>query len=767
MIVRSPELERELAEKWAQGRDAQLSAFGEKLDWLTVVPAWTDRLARELGFPEAEGNLAEFVERADDAGLCRKRRDFGDDGEPLLHFWMPAHARTDMVDWFRQTPGRSLRRQTFELASALASGTAESAGVSPCVALWAALAMEARDQSEEAAAQRLNKEVARLAAARDTATALEWLAGAEVLAAVLGGSFDSAVPRARRRIGLEYRRQQDEVFLRHFLERADLLAAVDALLNGPDTNWALHITGVGGVGKTMLIRFLATHYAQRRDRPFAVSRVDFDYLPPLYPASKPGQLLLELADELLIGVSTPKQEKLFDRFVERVTRAHETVGSLRMILDVPAEKRLHELSDAIDAFAALCESFDLPVLLILDTCEELAKVRIGGRGMRAVDATFDILEALHERLPSSRVLFAGRRPLANRGAGEWSYDSKVAGPGALADLAPRRYLSLFEVRGYTRQEVVKHLTEVHGREIDGQDLERLLESAPEAGRVAGLRVPDEDPQPRYNPLDLETYLFGADPDAYVAERVVGRLEHNERHLLPALPAVALFGRFDATMLAPTFTGQTTSATEAVTDLARQEWISISTGRDSSDWFLEVRPGILTRLRRHYEQQLPAVAGQLGPYLAALVERSPLSEQPIDYAAEAVRLLRPAASGRLWDAVAHKAQAEAQWDWVRGLAERVLALDESGRVEQSAEAIGAAVLASTIAALRHADREWDPSDSWAEVAAAAGAHPDPATRNMARDSCPARTTGRGGGGQARDRGGGGAAARRRRVGVVPR
>ena len=31
-----------------------------------------------------------------------------------------------------------------------------------------------------------------------------------------------------------------------------------------------------------------------RDRSFAVSRVDFDYLPPLYPASKPGQLLLAL-----------------------------------------------------------------------------------------------------------------------------------------------------------------------------------------------------------------------------------------------------------------------------------------------------------------------------------------------------------------------------------------------------------------------------------------------------------------------------------------
>ena len=53
-------------------------------------------------------------------------------------------------------------------------------------------------------------------------------------------------------------------------------------------------------------------------------------------------------------------------------------------------------------------------LLILDTCEELAKADVGDPGAPVVTATLDIFDRLHEKAPATRVLLAGRRPLPRR-----------------------------------------------------------------------------------------------------------------------------------------------------------------------------------------------------------------------------------------------------------------------------------------------------------------------------------------------------------------
>ena len=70
---------------------------------------------------------------------------------------------------------------------------------------------------------------------------------------------------------------------------------------------------------------------------------------------------------------------------------------------------------AVDAFARVLEQLGV-VLLILDTCEELAKWNRGSLNSEAIRATLDMVAWLHERAGAVRVLLAGRRELPAR---EW------------------------------------------------------------------------------------------------------------------------------------------------------------------------------------------------------------------------------------------------------------------------------------------------------------------------------------------------------------
>ena len=99
--------------------------------------------------------------------------------------------------------------------------------------------------------------------------------------------------------------------------------------------------------------------------------------------------------------------------------------------------RLHDkqFGKVLEAFTDFLRLLPQPVVLILDTCEELAKLRSDEEVLPAVEATFEILERLHEqiggrgvrRAPSARQIgprleAVGRRgrrglPQAARGQG--------------------------------------------------------------------------------------------------------------------------------------------------------------------------------------------------------------------------------------------------------------------------------------------------------------------------------------------------------------
>ena len=121
--------------------------------------------------------------------------------------------------------------------------------------------------------------------------------------AVSGGKWGARCAAAVPRLGFSHRRDVDRRHLGRFLERAEQMQAFDDLLVSPPDEWALHYVGLGGVGKTMLVRHLTLLLTddERFKGRAACARVDFDHLRPEYPTAAPG-LLLELS---LIHISEP------------------------------------------------------------------------------------------------------------------------------------------------------------------------------------------------------------------------------------------------------------------------------------------------------------------------------------------------------------------------------------------------------------------------------------------------------------------------------
>src|SRR5260370_764924 len=98
------------------------------------------------------------------------------------------------------------------------------------------------------------------------------------------------------------------------------------------------------------------------------------------------------------------------------------------------------------------------------TSPRCSRPRPGRDVVENIEATFRILRALHDGpqtlddtnappnpltgLPSLRVIFAGRRPLASSGPG-WSAES---------ELPPQPFLRLLPLHGFSRGEAVDYLT---------------------------------------------------------------------------------------------------------------------------------------------------------------------------------------------------------------------------------------------------------------------------------------------------------------------
>lgn len=164
---------------------------------------------------------------------------------------------------------------------------------------------------------------------------------------------------------------------------------------------ALVVSGPGGVGKSTLVaRFLLEHAQAHEEDRFPFAYLDFDR--PDLVADEPLTLLTEAVRQL--GIEYPEVRENCERLrqgwlmqlSERDTRAGATPALALESIRVAAVR------DAVHAIGGLAGG-TRPILLVLDTFEEVQY-----RGEHAVNEIWKLLTELRARIPSLRIVIAGR-----------------------------------------------------------------------------------------------------------------------------------------------------------------------------------------------------------------------------------------------------------------------------------------------------------------------------------------------------------------------
>jgi hypothetical protein len=742
---------REQAERAAADlRQQRTQRLGqESVTWLALPPQWTGRLAEACGFP-APKPLRPWVEDAVAAGLCQRQALFGDFGddfgldgeeEPDVRFWMPDTERSQVLGDFRSRT--TLRRLAAEIGTRI---NAAPASIERDTGLdrWADLAI--RGLSDSRIGIGLTATVSACVSSGRMAEALDWVYAAEALAPVLGEEITSAAARAKRLINLEYRHRADARFVEHFVPRDEQRAEIERLLSsGPGEPWALHFVGMGGIGKTMFIRYLSGAFTAAGGPDIVTTRVDFDHISPRYPAEQPGQLLRELAGGLTGHLVEGDQVSAYTRFVEcadvldRVTVTSPGLGGFTST----------EFANTLDAFADLIRSIAKPVVLILDTCEELAKLHPAGEPVPSVERTFEILERLHAKVTGMRAILAGRRLLAAEYA-NWGPSASGLPPAWAVSLATRRYLRLFEVRGFAEKDARQFLSRVrkHERPMPPDIEDAILRASPDSGRVADLMIADGPdaasavPEQLYNPYELNLYadwfetsagtltaaeIESGDLDGYLESRIISRLPADPP-VGSVLPAIAALGRLDVNLVRIALAAPEAVADRGFRTLADQEWIVTRAAEESGVTVLEVQPGLLRRLRAYFGRPERAAASHLvretlSREIPPLLRRRPLDAAAVEHLAAGMRILPDTAALALWDELTERIARDREWTWAESACARLLANDSDA--DPPSPALEAAVRAVYIGALRRGNPAYDVTQEWEFVAAVAARHPDQA------------------------------------------
>jgi hypothetical protein len=724
--------------------------------WLAAAPVWTRSAAEAVSFPVE--SVTDFVRRACEAGWCETRGSARGQGSRELRFWMPDAVRREVI-------GAVISRVGYESAAQEVTGIAidlaprlmlraQFPDVQSPGALRAWTDLVGHVNAGErvgrlnvvSAATRLVEQAQQAVEAGDLALAQDLVEAGEALAAVFGGTAEQALSRARRLLALGLQRRQDDRTLERYLDRPELTDSITRLLQPQAPPWALHLRGVGGVGKTMLIRYLASgRYAREHGRPaIPIARADFDHISPDYPVRRPVQLLLELADELALHTAGNHQaDQALTAFRARAARAHEAASGLREAGVPPLGNP--EVARAVDDFGTVLKSLG-GVLLILDTCEELAKADMGNPAAPAVRATLDILERLHQKAPSARVLFAGRRPLPERG-----------------------YLVVQPVTGFTVAEARRYLAREYGtrRNPDAQGREpatarplppELADAMIRQSPAVDGPVPAQGQLPeRVSPFDLALYAAWADEDpelsvaqvdrgsdAYIEGRIIERLD--DPLVVRALPVVASAGRCRVATIAEFLN---CDAATLGRNLAAQEWIDAAGSPANGTGHVAATPALARRLRRYFgkDERRAEFTGRntaLASFLLPRLRDTPLAGIDVDELIAALRLSTPAEAAALWDSIADRAmEPPGRWGTVLNMTRRILGEWEprdwghSGWGHREWErdtwptmpALRATVTAAHIAGSRRHSPLFDAQSHWGIVLRWAGRHPDPHERRI--------------------------------------
>jgi hypothetical protein len=678
-------------------------------------------------------------------------------------FSIAEYSRSDIIEFLRKSHGR-----TFVSKAAVDAGLAiqdvaqrpkpdaTQLDIPASTVRWAGIASLCTDAVSASTAITLQ-----IRGALDSGAildALEIVNTADDLARIIGAELEPAVAMGRHSVQLTFRQSADERRLARYLPRQEQIDDFLTLVNQPDekdAHFALHYLGVGGVGKTMLLRYIAGRLAFRNQQKLPTTRIDFDHISPDYPARKPGELMAALADELRLW-GGPDQESRFLNFVSDLSSTHAALAGDKDPHhdDDPLSGIRSDLFKSLLAkFASLLTGLPKPVIFILDTCEELVKLEPVGSKLTSIEATFLILEKLHDLDPGIRVVFAGRRLLARAGDKQtdghyrWSADKKSLSKRNEMLPEAKDYLDLHIVRGFTEAESLSYLSHIAQLDLDKARREAVLFASPDPGPPADIvwiqgPAAEADQQPRYNPFDLSLYaewlrevpdlpaevIESRETDPYVQTRIEGRIF--DENIRAALPAVVLMRRFNLDMLREIVNQDV--ALQVYRDLGSQEWI------DYQSDALQLDLNLLPRLDHYFQHpsriHLLAIAREnLGPALGQMVRDALESTDPfgrlnVALVDAALRLLRPGEAAALWDRMDRIICDEANWNWAENLCRVLIEEDNAAGLAPGgapcSNPLRAAVRATMAAARLHKypfqpDVEW-----WKEIAATAPDHPDP-------------------------------------------
>jgi len=757
------DLENRLLEQIHRRRAARTSDIPKFAQvWMALAPSWTAPVARAADFPCGElSDAGTMLRRMAEERLCTERAHSklivtGSSARPERAeptFSMEAAVREEFLDRAEQDPDLDLRRQLVLAGQGVLAAHSQHVGVSRQMVRWATLAALA--SNGPGAAAELKSRVGEALTDNQSGDALRWIEAARRVERYVGQKLSAAIEWAGRQLELAHRREDDERHLTRFYLRKTLLAAfADLVSDGDDERWALHLAGAGGVGKTMLVRYICARWSP--DSRCSTARVDFDYLNPGFPSREPGLLLTELAKDLRLNDQTGAAQTLFDSLDEQAGILHErwkaSALSAQSTDDVLQDPTYLQI---LEQFAEAAALLPQPVVLLLDTCEELAKAQADGSVPDSVRMTFSTLESLHQRLSELkvvfRVVFIGRRPLARAGS-DWTCEK--------TQLAARPYLRLTEVRGFTSEETDEFLSQQEvAEDLIGPIREHCRERGSESVFVRESGTAEGHGEERFHPFHLARLaewvraeqntltaeMIPSYADHYVEARILDRIE------LPALqqlmPVITLLGRLDESALREAGKAVGMPAKDfqvAMEELRQQEWIDVQ-----QSGFFEVDRGLLPGLRAYYKSEarraeLDAFISPLARYLQKLTLKADFgSLDPAHYDA-VLRLLEhePRQAARWWQAVEERFARTGQWDWARSLTDRLLSEDGAVAPANPADPGGppesrlrAAVLSTHAAAAVHLDTVPTVGWAWREVAAKVAAHP---TRD-GRSSLTVRST----------------------------
>jgi hypothetical protein len=688
-------------------------------------------------------------------------------------FWMPDGARAEIFDDLRdadlyaqehradaQTGGwKSLWTEARDLGSTLYDLFQKGEPMPATVARWSELAKNLPPVPGPARGH-LTEAVRLRAEAGEIGEAQAWLQAGKLLAAAVEGDLTDGAAAAEHALELAAWRAHDLRQVRRFLRRNQQIAEFERLVDSQSPeSWALHYLGLGGVGKTTLLRHITAQLAPKMK--IATARVDFDFLPANYPGRRPGELLLGLADKLSSAGPAAQFEKLLAELWLKVQELHAELKSLADPAD-PLKHLNHRLfGPVLRVFVDLLGSLGRKTVLILDTCEELTKFQPIGAQLPNLDVTHEILRQVHDQLPEHvRVVYAGRRLLAQAGDG-WSVDL-ATGPTGLAYLPGRiPYLRLHIMRGFDDGEADEYFSGVEKVAISDRMRQVVLMRSREAKlapEVSWQPPRASDGRRRYNPYDLKLYadwlreepdlavetVASGVTDPYVHVRIVDRLKNNP-NLQHVLGAAVLLRRFDLAMIQPALPAA--EKERMFRELGDQEWIDYRVGDGHWPAFLDVSEYLYPRLLAYYQPRegdktldadhrarvkaFVTFRAILGPALDRLVRATPLGElSPIRVDA-AVRVLDAGPAAECWDDLARRIPGDADWRWALNVTRFLL--DDDGVLRKTESTVDghplrAGVLAVYVATQIHLQSEADVSGLWAEVLEAVPRYPIEETRD---------------------------------------